>query len=111
MLKVRSPWCYFLSDSAKNVSWVRIELFFIGGILPVAPASSTCGASHCPTVPSSGSTRLARNSLPNVVMPDPTASSLARMISSRARQRWRQVCSHADCYAAAVRLVFRGVRA
>ena len=49
----------------------------IGGILPVAYASSTCGASHCPNVPPSGSTMLARNSLSSVVMPDSTASNLA----------------------------------
>ena len=55
----------------------------IGGILPVPYASSICGANQSPTVPPSGNTRLARNSLSNVVMPDSTASSLALMISSR----------------------------
>ena len=81
----------------------------IGGIFPVWYASSICGPNHWPTVPLSGSTMLVRNSLSSVVMPDSTASSLARMISSNARQRCRQACSQADRCAPAVRLALRGV--
>ena len=61
----------------------------IGGILPVAYACSTYGASHWPTVPPSDSTMLARNSLPSVVMPVSTDSRLAR---SSALQRRRRAC-------------------
>lgn len=68
----------------------------IGGILPVAYASSICGDNRSPTVPPSGNTRSARNSLSYVVMRDSTASSFALMISNNARQRCRQACSQAD---------------
>ena len=43
--------------------------------------------------------------------PDPTACSVARTINGGARHRYRQTCSRADCYAAAVRPAFRDPRA
>ena len=66
----------------------EIAMPSIGSILPIAHASSTFGAGHCPTVPASGSAILAKNSLSGVVMPNST-SRLARMIRGSARRHCR----------------------